>query len=168
MVKVYLAKAMSGRTGAELVREAKLAQKLCPATIELFDPVVIEGIKVTRKPVGAGLLPEVLSRHWERDKQAIRAAHVVFDMTGSAKSEGVTHEIGYARYCLWKPVVRLWPDLGTSIARLEDDSIVATLEDGFREIESRWGTRAKRFLWRAKMLNRSLPRWVGHQVGEWK
>ncbi len=98
----------------------------------------------------------------------IRDAHVLVDLTGPAKSEGVAHEIGYARYNLWKPIVRVWPGLGPSVAWLEDDVIVPTAAHALVEAQRRWGTPFKRRLWRAKMLNRCLLRWIANQIGEWK
>lgn len=165
-VKIYLAKRMTGQTGAVLVSEAVHAQAVCPLDVELFDPVLIEGVAATDAVIGAATGD--LKKFWARDKQAIRDAHVVFDMTGPAKSEGVAHEIGYARYNLWKPVVRLYPGLGASVARLEDDLIVGSLEEGYALIKKFWGTRTKRILWRLKMLNRCLPKWFYYQLKEWK
>ena len=69
----------------------------------------------------------------------IRDAHVVFDLSGGAKSEGCAHEVGYARYFLYKPVVRLYPFLGSSVARLEDDYIVASLHGGFQTYRGQVG-----------------------------
>jgi hypothetical protein len=166
MLKVYTARAMTGRTGLELVQGSADILNAAPSGVEILDPVTIEGVQPTSEPLRGD--PVTLPEHWRRDKQCIRDAHVIFDITGPAKSEGVAHEIGYARFCLWKPVVRLYPGLGASIARLEDDVIVGSLEEGFRVIDEKWGTRAKRVAWRLAMLNRCLLRWVGYQLAEFK
>jgi hypothetical protein len=95
-----------------------------------------------------------LGRFWHDDKDLIRRAHVVLDLSGPAKSEGVAHEIGFARYFLWKPVVRVWPGLGASIARLDDDVVVSSADEAAEVIRAKWGTPWKRLKWRFALYNR--------------
>lgn len=169
MIKVYTAKSMTGRTGEELVLEsAHIARIMGYRGIEVLDPVTAEGVNKEQ-----GVLANVgdkLFGYWTRDKRMIREAHVILDVTGPAKSEGVAHEIGYARYCLWKPVVRIYPKdhAKISVAKYEDDLIVDTVAEASDLIVQLWGTRTKRVLWRLRLLLRCFPRWVMYQLGEFK
>lgn len=166
-VRVYLAHAMTGRTGDELLAESKKAAEIAAKYgVELLDPVVAENVHKSKKPLRNK--QAALNEYWRRDKEMIRQAHVLLDYTGPAKSEGVAHEIGYARFALWKPVVRLWPNLGPSVAWIEDDVIVNEPEAAFKAISDQWGSWGKRLRWRANMLWRSLPRWLYYQLLEWK
>lgn len=165
MVKVYCATAMTGRTGKELVAQSAYVKKVLNFYgLEILDPISVEGVKKDDKPLMNA--PGVLKKYWKRDKEMIRQAHVVLDVTGPAKSEGVAHEIGYARFFLWKPVVRVYPNLGPSIARFEDDLIVSNLHEAGWMINDLWGTRKKRLTWRLKMLNRCLLRFFYYQFLE--
>lgn len=173
MLKVYCATSMTGRTGEELVEQSeRVKYVLSHCGIKPLDPISAEGVSANTKIVGASM--KELKKHWKRDKAMIREAHVVFDLTASRKSAGTEKELGYARYCLWKPVVRLWPNLGASVAWLEDD-IVITEPDFIQALVNAsllatelWGTRRKRVVWRLKMLARCLPRWIVNQIREFK
>lgn len=153
---------MTGRTGEDLVDETVWAMGVLQKYgIRVLDPVRAEGIVPTKARVASS--PENLNRYWKRDKELIRASDVVLDLTGSHKSAGVEHEVGYARYFLWIPVVRVWPRLGVSVAKLEDDLIVDNLETAAFEIQERWGTYSKRLMWRLRLLNKSLLRHLWFQ-----
>lgn len=163
MTKAYLAHALTGRNGADIELEGKLAEQvLFQYGCEVLDPATVEGISDKQKEVRASV--EDLKAFWKRDKEMIRSADVLIDLTGPMKSEGVAHEIGYARYCLWIPVIRVWPNLGASIARLEDDFIVQDVQEAGRLIREHFGTRGKRLKWRVNLLGRHLPKWVWRQM----
>lgn len=154
-LRIYLAKPMTGRTGHDLLTEAFNAQNLAREwDVQVFDPVMYEDVPNTTEPVKAS--PKDLGAYWQRDKELIRASHVLIDQWGEAKSEGTAHEIGYARYHLWKPVIRVYPGLNVSVARLEDDVIASNLAFAFFEAVNRFGTPWKRLKWRAQLLNRCL------------
>lgn len=167
MLTAYLAHAMTGRSGAELIAESAVVADLAfRMGVVVLDPVVSEGVTPSDKRL---LNPDdKLAIFWRRDKKMIRYSHVLIDLTGPAKSEGVAHEIGYARFALWKPVIRVWPGLGPSVAWLEDDVIVPTVAHALVEAQRLWGTRSKRIVWRLKMLNRCLLKWIAYQIGEFK
>jgi hypothetical protein len=110
---------------------------------------------------------DILLAMWTRDKQMIQEAHVVLDLSGPFKSEGVTHEIGYARYALWKPIIRIWCGLGASIARFEDDVVADNVDQAAEIIRARWGTPWKRLKWRMRMYGRCRLRAIYHEVREW-
>jgi hypothetical protein len=171
MLKVYLARSMSGRNMAEVVKEAKLQRRLLRQWgITPLDPVGEEKVKPLNKPLKATYNKMV--KYWRRDKQMIREAHVVFDMTPSMKSEGVAHEIGYARYCLWKPIVRVYPTISdlppkSSIAYFEDDVITAGITHASHVAYIQWGTWTKRTIWRIKLFKRCFLKFVIFQIKEW-
>lgn len=161
-VTVYCAHSMTGRTGEDLIKESSHAATLLSFYgIRTLDPVIAEKIMASKDKIKSS--EARLQHFWKRDKELIRASDVVLDLTGSHKSAGVEHEVGYARYFLWIPVVRVWPKLGVSVAKLEDDLIVDNLETAAVEIRERWGTYSKRLMWRLRMLNKSLLRHLWFQ-----
>jgi nucleoside 2-deoxyribosyltransferase len=169
MIKVYTAKSMTGRPAEELVIESATVKRILNARgIVVLDPVAAENVKKEH-----GILKNTgdkLKGYWKRDKQMIRDAHVILDITGPAKSEGTAHEIGYARYALWKPVVRIFPTdyPKISVAKYEDDVIVDNVDEAAEIIVAMWGTLPKRIFWRVSMLLRCLPKWLLFQIQEFK
>lgn len=157
-VIVYLACSMTGRNKKEMYEESLNAIKVLESRgITVLSPVMEEGVK----PDNETLIPisrEELDGQWNNDKKLIRRSHVLLDLTGPMKSEGVTHEIGYARFGLFMPVVRVYPGLGHSVARLEDDGIVSSIEEAADLIANRWGSRPQRIVWRL-FERRFLTKW---------
>lgn len=171
MLKAYVAGAMTGLTGYELVQRSKRVGKILRQYgIEPLDPVNVEGVKASTKVINSTYAQMV--KYWSRDKEMIREAHVLIDLTPERKSEGVAHEIGYARYFLWRPVVRVYSNGGrpsiSSVAFFEDDLIVESLEEAAVKINQKWGTWYKRFKWRLGIYNQSLVNAVRYKLGGWK
>lgn len=171
MIKIYTAAKMTGRDRKEMVETAIRNKKIFEAYgIRVLDPILEEHVKPLKgvlvdTPVG------LLKDYWKRDKQMIREAHVVVDTTPEQKSEGSAHEIGYARYSLWKPVVRMYTgDVKplSMIVYFEDDLIVHSPEEAAVQINKYWGSWTKRFFWRICLMNRCLLRWMWYQILEWK
>lgn len=163
--RVYTALSMSGRPAkAVLADQRAAAMALRTYGLTPLDPAKEEGVKETDGILSAK--EEELRRHWLRDKKMIRRAHVVLDLTGPSKSEGVAHELGFARYHLWKPIVRVWPGLGPSIARLEGDAIVENVTEAAALIKTRWGTPLKRLWWRTKLYARCRVRALISEIKE--
>lgn len=164
-VSVYCARRMTGVPGRQLVAQSLRAKKVLEAHgINVLDPVLSEKVKRTYKPLYNSFAK--LKEYWYRDKAMIRKAHAVIDMTPQHNSEGVKHEIGYARYFLWKPVIRIYPELGPSVARIEDDFIAGSLEEAADMINTNWGTWWKRTKWRVVLLNRCLLGFLWNQTRE--
>lgn len=166
-MKVYVAHAMTGRPVDEVLEEGAVAVGILEMFgIEGIDPAAVEDLS-PGSDIAPGSLAS-LSRDWERDKKMIRDCHVLLDLSGSSKSEGVAHEIGYARYFRWKPVVRLYKNAPfVSVATLEDDLIVRTIPEAAKLILSMWGTPWRRFKWRFKMyLRHRLSALIG-EFQEW-
>jgi hypothetical protein len=166
-VRIYVARAMSGRPKDVLVAEAELDKSFFEAAgFEVLDPVAEEGVKAENKVLLS--TKKEMDSYWFRDKELIRRADVVVDATPHLLSQGVMHEIGLARYCYWKPVVRMFPygrlPADGNVAYYEDDVVT---DDPFLVVESIYRlfeTRRKRLLWRLRLLNRCLPKWVGQQI----
>jgi len=170
MITVYTAQKMTGRSQAEMVDLAKKAKRIFESSgIRVLDPVLEEHVKHTNQPLQDKPL-SLLHDYWTRDKAMIREANVVVDLTPEMKSEGVAHEIGYARYGLWKPIVRVYGEgskPASMIAIFEDDLIVHSLEEAAVQINKYWGSLLKRIMWRISLYNRCLPKWVLYQLQEW-
>jgi hypothetical protein len=164
--RVYCAVAMTGRDAADVCRDQFVASAaLRNCGLVPVSPVKEEGVRPTDGTITAH--HKMLGRMWKRDKKLIQESHVVLDLSGPFKSEGCAHEIGYARYALWKPTVRIWCGLGPSIARLEGDEIVDNVNQAAELIRARWGTPWKRFKWRARMYLRCRLRAAYHEAREW-
>lgn len=167
MVTVYTARGMTGRVKEEVVEEAKRdAEFLRKAGFKVLCPVEKEGVKKTKEVLLSS--KKAMDSYWPADKKMIREANVLFDMTPHLNSEGCKHELAYARYTLWKPVVRVFPSgklpVKSSVAWYEDDCVCDSLEEAIEYTLRVHGTFAKRILWRIKMLNRCLPKWLWFQL----
>jgi hypothetical protein len=160
-VVVYLACRMTGRSKATMVKEAKDAVAiLTKYGITCISPVLEENIDPAHE-ILENLTELELAREWKKDKDFVRKCHVVLDLSAASplRSEGATHEYLYARYALFKPVVRLFPKgLGISIARLENGYIVQNLDEAGVAILTKWGTRWDRISWRIK--ERIFLKWM--------
>jgi len=150
-VIVYLACRMTGRSQAAMVKEALDAKTVLEKYgIEVISPVLEEGITAEHKKLVA-ISDEELAAGWRNDKAFVRKCHVLLDLSSASKlrSEGAIHELAYARYALFKPVVRLFPNgLGPSVTKLEDSVIVQSLDEAGVAILTKWGTRWDRIMWR--------------------
>lgn len=170
MLTAYVAHAITNRTGNELWKESTITEIVLRRNgIKAIDPIVIEGLPRTDEPVpnrpdaGGDII-------WRRDKKAIRDSHVIIDITPESKSEGVLRELGYARFFLWKPVIRVYkpgsePHMATVF---EDDVIAYSLDEAAKIIIDRWGNWPKRIFWRLKMLSTSFPKFLWYQFLELK
>lgn len=169
MCSVYVACKMTGRDKAEMVKRAKyVSAVLKQFGLTPISPVIEEGVDEKPGPL-VNDSKQRLAGHWARDKHIIRyQAHVILVDGADAKSFGVERELGLMRYCLWKPVVLVMPDQGITVATMEDDYITNDIFKAAEYIRDNWGTRRKRWLWRIKMLTRTLPRWVWGQIMAWR
>jgi hypothetical protein len=165
-IRIYTCAKMTGRDQLEMVEMAKKNKKIFEAAgITVLDPIIEEHVKATHTPLVDKPI-NVLKGYWSRDKAMIREAHVVVDTTPELKSEGSAHEIGYARYALWKPVVRLYQGQAKVLSPIV--YFVHSTEEAAIQIQKYWGSWLKRFLWRIGMLNRCFPKWILNQAKEWK
>ena len=150
-VLVYLACRMSGRSKIAMVKEAKEAIAiLSKYGIKCISPVLEEKVENTTGVLDV-ISEEELAREWKKDKEFVKQCHVVFDLSAASpiRSEGATTEYLYARFALFKPIIRLFPKgLGPSITKFENAVIVQTLDEAAVEIVTRWGSRIQRIQWR--------------------
>ena len=161
MLKVYLAQAMTGLDSNQVYYKAiRSVEKFMSKGILVISPVIEEGIQPYTGNIDAGVK---LRYYWKRDKEFIRQCFCVVDLDADLKSEGVSHEVLYGRYCLWRPVVRISLRHSTgyfSVASLEDDIIVGNIEEAIEKINELWGTWSKRRKWQLKMYSRCLLKWI--------
>lgn len=168
---VYVAQPMTGFTQEEAYALALKAKTILEKYgITVLSPIFDTGIQPAKKKIKS-LPSKNFLKEWKKDKELIRRSHILLDIVAEAKSEGVAHEIAYARYFLWKPVVRVsekYVKKGCSVAFYEDDLIVASIEEAAKTMKKKWGTYDLRKQWRVKMLRRSLPKFVRYQIEEFK
>lgn len=168
-IKIYLARKMTGLVKEDIVKQATTDREFFEKSgLVCLDPVKEEGVKSTKEKLLSS--KEKMTEYWPRDKALIRESHVIVDMTPHLNSEGTKHELGYGRYCLWKPVVRVFPTgqlpPKSSVAFFEDDAVVDSNIEALEYILRVHGNWLKRLKWRVILINRCLPRWMWYQLLE--
>lgn len=163
MIKIYTCQAMTGRFCDEIRNEAEMLKRvLSNYGFGILNPVLEEGV-----PNEHVLLENVpvatLEKYWRRDKEMIRESDIVIDYKTQNRSDGSNKEVGYNRFCLWKPTVRVWDGPGALISRIEDDVVMPKLTDALELIAEKWGNYEKLGAWRKDMLERSYPKWLSYQ-----
>jgi len=161
---------MTGRDKSEMVHRAEHIKKIFSEFgIELISPVLEEGVKADHvKLINVNV--DKIKTFWDRDKYIIRRiSHAVLFDHAEMASLGMTREYSLNRGTLWKPTVILIPP-GTpiSVAALEDDSVTFSVHSAAQIMAEKWGSRWKRWTWRAAMINRTLPNWFLGQILAWR
>ena len=152
-VKIYLCQKMTGLPQYKIYKHnLKATQVLEKHGIIVLSPVIEEDIKPCNKKMNQPSQKQ-LAFYWNRDKWMIRQSHVLFDIAGNVVSQGVTHELGFSRYFLFRPVVRLLKIKGPSVA-IEEDSLVDSVEDAAKLIVKNWGTPWRRLKWKFRLFGR--------------
>lgn len=169
-IKVYVARAMSGRVKEDVVNEAKADKEFLERYgLEVLDPVSSEGIAATKETLNSP--KSLMDVYWTRDKAMIRQAHVVFNMSPHLPSLGVIREHGYARYHLWKKTISVFPagkiPPEGAVCHYEDDYVTDSLIDAVGEALRTHGTWWKRFKWRLMIFNRCWLKAVWYRMLEW-
>lgn len=160
-IKIYVCHRMTGRYKDELCAEERLTRQALEAQgFIVLDPIAAEGVADVHELLDGATN---LESHWKRDKAMIREADLILDYETMGRSDGANKEVGYTRYCLWKPVVRVWSGPGGSISRLEDDVIVPTLAEAVAIIEERYGSYEKLGAWRSEIWDRCFIPWLNEQ-----
>jgi len=168
--KVYVACKMTGRSKVEQVVRAKYMCAILHAYgLEAISPVIEENVEPEDKPLSQ-MSEQELYKNWSRDKEImVNESHVVLLDGNDEGSIGMSREYGFNRYCLWKPTVTLWNhDRGITVADFEDDSIFMSAHEAAAYIAFRYGSRWNRWKWRAKMLYRTLPKFIERQIRAWR
>jgi hypothetical protein len=155
-VRVYAAQQMTGVKQCVIYRRnwycTNVLQKYC---ITVLSPVTEEGVKASNRKMDQPSQTQ-LAMYWRKDKFLIKNSHVLLDITGPSKSQGLLHEIGLSRYFLFKPIVRVMKLKGPSIAIEEDDLCVSTVEEAANLIIKEFGTPWKRLKWKFKLFFRCI------------
>lgn len=157
---VYVCVKMTGKFMDELVMDAEqMTRMLNNHGFEVLHPVLIENVprihEVLEQTDG-----QRLDRYWLRDKQCLKECHLIFDDRSCNKSDGVGVELGLARFCYWKPVLRIFPEAGICISKIEYDHVFESRIDGVKYMQEHFGSTRKILLWRLRMLARSLPTFI--------
>ena len=165
MISAYTCQAMTNRFCDEMIVEARMLERMLGNHgIRLLNPVLSELDYIPNEHILLpNVAPDLLEKFWKADKKMIREADVVLDYMTHNKSDGSNNEIGYNRFCLWKPTVRVWTGPGALISRMEYEVIVPTLLEAVEVIKEKWGTYEKLGAWREEMLRRSFPKWLDYQ-----
>lgn len=171
MVKVYLCRAMTGMIAADVVKQAKQDKSILESYgFTVLCPVIAE--KVEAFPTKIGASKKLMDTYWFRDKEMIREANVVFDMSPHVPSLGVIREHGYARYHLWKKTISVFPPgkipKEGAVCHYEDDYVTDSLMDAAYEAYRTHGTLWRRLKWRLGVYNRSWLRAIWYRLCEWK
>ena len=164
-VSIYLATSMTGKTGYKIWQEYRYRKKIYRRYgVRVNSPVPGEGIKATRvrlpnRPGHQGTLI------WLKDKIQIKKSNVFVYPLLKRRSQGCEFELVKARGSCWKPTFYLHDRPGF-ISREQSDVVCASDYTAARKIVKLFGSRHKRFIWRIKMLLRSLPKWLFQQLRE--
>lgn len=157
-VSVYLAQAMTGKNCRQIVElDTKVTKIFKKRGIRVNSPVAVEGVKASNKPLGVISSDDLLVK-WKEDKRMIRRSNILVDIAAWSSSEGVKFEIGFSRYAMFMPVVRIHPTLGVSVGRFESAEICSTFEEAADIIVGKYGTRWKRIQWRFR--ERIFTKWI--------
>lgn len=153
-VRCYSAQQMTGIKQFEIYRRNWYCTRVLQKhDITVLSPVTEEGVKANHRKMDQPS-QEQLAMYWKRDKFLIKNSHVLLDITGPSKSQGLMHEIGLSRYFLFKPIIRVMKLKGPSVAIEEDDILVPTVEEAAKLIVREFGTPWKRLKWKFKLFCR--------------
>lgn len=130
---VYLAGAMGGRLGQEVLDERAAARKACEdAGLEVIDPAEHEDIDPL-KMVDLRMSLVTMKNFVAKDEFAIRQSNALLVLTGDRVSDGTSWEMGLAHYELHIPVVLVAPKRAASelvgFSNIKADAIFSTVED---------------------------------------
>lgn len=162
-VKVYLAQKMTGRYADEVLHECQTVKYVLEKVgFIVLSPVMEEGVKEVHEIIQAS--SKQLQAFWKRDKEMLQECHIMFDFNSQGMSDGVNVEMGYTRFCMWKPLVRFHPTIGPCISKIEYDCVMNDIEPLVWTMLNMWGTKRKLFWWRIKMLIRCVPKFIYFQL----
>lgn len=166
-VRIYAAQQMTGfKQSVIYQRNAYCERVFAKHGITVLSPVTEEGVKSNKKKLDQPSQAQ-LGYFWKRDKWLIRNSHILVDITGPSKSQGLLHEIGLSRYFFFKPVVRVMKLKGPSVAIEEEDILAPTVEKAAKLIIDNWGTPWKRLKWKVKLFRRCFGSYLKMRIFWW-
>lgn len=132
-MRVYLAGAMGGRMGDEVLRERFVATSLLEeADIEVYDPAANENVD-PHKIIDLKLDYLTMKSYVAKDEYAIRCSDVLLVLTGDKSSEGTAWEMGLAHFALGIPVIVVSPKRAAGelmgFTNIKADAIFRTIEE---------------------------------------
>lgn len=162
---LYLAAPMTGLTGYTIwKRYHERRRPYRKFGIMVNSPIPGEGIKPVKRKLGdrpgkTGL--EI----WDKDKKQIKESNIfVFPIDG-LKSQGCVNELVKGRGAHWKITVFIHKHAGF-ISKEQNDNVCQDDKAAALYIKRNFMSRHKRAIWRLKMLNQSLLKWMWQQLKE--
>lgn len=166
-VRVYFGQEMTGvKQSVIYQRNAYRTRVFTKYGITVLSPVTEEDVKSSKKKLNQPS-QEQLNFYWKKDKWLIRNSHLLVDITGPSKSQGLLHEIGLSRYFYFKPIVRIMKLKGPSVALEEDDLVMPTVEKAAKFIVQEFGTPWKRLKWKFKLFRRCFFSYLKTRLRWW-
>jgi hypothetical protein len=166
-VRIYLGQQMTGvKQSVIYQRNAYCSRVFMKHGILVLSPVTEEGVSPSKKRLDQPS-QEQLAKFWKKDKWLIRNSHILVDITGPSKSQGLLHEIGLSRYFYFKPIVRVMKLRGPSVAVEEEDLIAPTVEKAAKFIVQEFGTPWKRLKWKFKLFRRCFGSYTKTRILWW-
>jgi hypothetical protein len=162
--KAYLACRMTGLTGYTIWKTYHDRRRPYRRRgIWINSPIPGEGIRPTKRKLGdrpgkTGI--EI----WHKDKTQIKDSNIFIFPIDGMKSQGDINELVKARGAHWKITVFIHKHAGF-ITKEQNDIVCRDDNHAAQMIARKFNSRHKRFIWRLKMLNQSLPKWIWQQ---WK
>jgi nucleoside 2-deoxyribosyltransferase len=143
MTRVYIAGAMGGRMGWEVINERKDAVELCRSFDLLpYDPAYGENVDPS-KPVDLQLDYLTMKAFVAKDEHAVRNSDVVLVLTGDCTSSGTSWEMGLAHFECHIPVVVVSPKRVAGelmdFTNIKADAIFSTVEEAVEFIAENYG-----------------------------
>ena len=130
--------------------------------INVISPIPGEGIKPIKRVLGDRPGKTGLDI-WDKDKQQIKDTNIFIFPKDGLKSQGCVNELVKARGAHWKITVFIHKCPGF-ISKEQNDIVCQDDKAAALYIKRNFMSRHKRAIWRCKMLNRSLPKWILQQL----
>lgn len=165
-LKVYLACAMTNRFCDEILADSKKAkEEFSKYGIDVWSPAIEEGIPDKHVKL-TSISKEDLMAKWEIDKkEGLQSCHVMYISSGDTGSRGVGQERGYARWYLWRPVVRKHEgEHYFSITDIEEDGSVTSHRLAAAYVNKNWNSRSKWVMWKLHHIFFGIPKFIWIQV----
>lgn len=143
MTRVYLAGAMGGRMGWDVLKERKEAVDLCRSfDLNPYDPAAGENVDPTRL-VDLKLDYLTMKAYVAKDEYAVRNSDVLLVLTGDRTSSGTMWEMGLAHFECGIPVVIVSPKRVAGelmdFTNVKADAVFATTAEAVEWIAENFG-----------------------------
>lgn len=145
---VYLAGAMGGRPGQEVIEERIRAIAACVCVgLDYIDPAANEQVPKDMTPIALQFSYGDMKNFVAKDEYAISQCDALLVLTGDRASDGTSWEMGLAHFKLGIPVVMVAPKRASGqlmgFSNVKADAIFATVGEAVEFIAKNYA-RAKR------------------------